>query len=220
MIKAVLFDLDGTIIDTIVDLALSVNAVLLKNGYPTHTLEQYKYFAGNGNQTLIKRALPEDKRDDETVLRIRNEFYDYYEKHCADNAKAFDGILPLFEQLRQRGIMKAIVTNKNKRMTDAIVPLIFKDEHFDAIVGQTDTVPVKPEPDMAFMAMSRMDVNPDECLFVGDSGVDIYTGRNSGNTPVGVLWGFRSEEELRNAGARYIVSHPSQIIDIIDEINK
>lgn len=221
MIKAVLFDLDGTLVNTLGDLALSVNYVLSKHGHPTHEADKYKIFVGNGNEVMMRRALPENFRSDrEYVLKLREEFYSYYKEHCADVSFVYDGINELLTALGEMDISIAIVTNKAQSMTDVLVPKLFDKNIFSAIIGQRDSVPTKPEPHMPFLAMSEMDVNPDECLFVGDSGSDMSTGLNCGNTPVGVLWGFREREELTKDGARYIVETPSQIVDIIKEINK
>ncbi len=221
MIKAVLFDLDGTLVNTLGDLALSVNFVLEKHGHPTHDTESYKKFAGNGNEVMMRRALPEEFRGDrEYVLKLREEFYNYYKEHCADVSFVYDGINELLISLRAMDISVAIVTNKAQSMTDTLVPKLMDKNIFCAVIGQRDTVPTKPEPHMPFLAMSEMDVNPDECLFVGDSNTDMETGLNCGNTPVGVLWGFRDEKELTESGARYIVETPDEIIDIIKEINE
>ncbi|MEE0945539.1 MAG: HAD family hydrolase [Acutalibacteraceae bacterium] len=221
MIKAVLFDLDGTLVNTLGDLSFSVNYVLKKHGYPVHEAEKFKKFIGNGNEAMVRRALPEEKRNHrEYVLKLRDEFYEYYKKHCADKSCLYDGIEELVVALKKMDISIAIVTNKAQIMTDVLVPQLFGENVFSAIIGQRDGVPTKPEPHMPFLAMTEMDVNPDECLFVGDSSVDIETGLNCGNTPVGVLWGFRDEKELRDAGARYIVETPEKIIDIIREINE
>lgn len=221
MIKAVLFDLDGTLVNTLGDLALSVNFVLKKHGHPTHDTESYKKFAGNGNETMVRRAMPENYRSDrEYVLKLREEFYNYYKEHCTDISCVYDGIPELFDSLRAMDISIAIVTNKAQSMTDVLVPKLMDKNIFSAIIGQRDSVPVKPEPHMPFLAMSEMDVNPDECLFVGDSNTDMETGLNCGNTPVGVLWGFRDEKELKEAGARYIVKTPDEIVGIIKEINE
>lgn len=221
LIKAVLFDLDGTLVNTLGDLALSVNHILESHGHPTHKEDKYKLFAGNGNEVMMRRALPEEKRNDrEYVLSLRSEFYDYYKEHCADVSYLYDGIKELLETLKENGILIAIVTNKAQVMTDVLVPKLMDKNIFSAIIGQRDGIPTKPEPHMPFLAMSEMDVNPDECLFVGDSNTDIQTGLNCGNTPVGVLWGFRDREELESSGARYIVSTPSEIFDIIKSINE
>lgn len=221
MIKAVLFDLDGTLVDTLGDLAISVNHVLKKHGHPTHEKEKFKIFAGNGNEVMMSRALPEEYRKDrDYVLSLRQEFYDYYKNHCADVSQVYSGINELLKGLKEMDILVSIVTNKAQVMTDVLVPKLMDKTIFSAIIGQRDNVPTKPEPHMPFLAMTEMDVNPDECLFVGDSNTDIETALNSGNIPVGVLWGFRSEEELRGAGARYIVKTPKEIMNIIKEINE
>lgn len=220
MIKAVLFDLDGTLINTLDDIADSVNFILCKYGHPIHKNEEYKYFAGCGNEIMIKRALPEKYRQDrEYVLKIRDEFFERYGEHCTDKSYVYEGIYELINSLKKMDIMVAVVTNKSQKMTDITLPKYFKTGTFSAVIGQRDGVPTKPEPHMPFLAMTEMEVNPDECIFVGDSYNDIEAGLNSGNTPVGVLWGFRDKKELSDAGARYIVENPMEIVKIIEEIN-
>ncbi|MBR2044464.1 MAG: HAD family hydrolase [Clostridia bacterium] len=221
MIKAALFDLDGTLVNTLFDLAASVNYVLNKHGHPTHEVEAFKRFVGNGNEVMMRRALPIEKQGDrEYVLKLREEFYEYYKEHCADLSLPYDGIKELIATLKDEGIMMAVVTNKAQSMTDVLVPKLFTEGTFRVVVGQRDGVPTKPEPHMPFLAMTEMEVNPDECLFIGDSGVDMETAFNSGNISVGVLWGFRDREELLKSGARYIASNPNDIAELIRNINQ
>lgn len=221
MIRAVLFDLDGTLVDSLYDLRDAVNFVLQKHGHPNITKEETLMFIGNGNEELIRRSLPEDMRGDrEYILKLRSEFFDYYQNHCADNSTLFVGIKEMLTQLKNEGISCAVVTNKSQLMTDVVVPHLFDENTFSAVIGQRDGVPTKPEHHMPFLAMSEMDVNPDECLFVGDSGNDMEAGKNSGNIPVGVLWGYRDKEELLSKGARFIVEKPEQILEIIKNINQ
>lgn len=221
MIKAVLFDLDGTLVNTLSDIALSVNYVLSGAGFPTRPTENFKQYAGNGNYKMIERALPEENRNDELITRLRDEFFEHYKIHCADTSKPYDGIMPLLYELRSLGIKCCIVSNKAQSMCDEIVPKVFgKDFEFDVVVGQQDEIPPKPQPHMAYIAMNEIDVNADECFFVGDSYTDILTGNSSGNVSVGVLWGFRDEKELREAGARFIVKEPNEILKLLKEINQ
>ncbi len=221
MIRAVLFDLDGTLVNTIIDLNNAVNYVLKKHGHPEVATKDFYKMVGNGNEYMLRCALPDEKKTDkEYVLELLKEFFAYYREHCADKSVAYDGIQELLAALKKEEVLTAIVTNKAQNMTDALVPQIFGEGTFAAVIGQRDGVPKKPEPHMPFLAMSEMDVNPDECLFVGDSGVDMETGKNCGNTPVGVVWGYREKQELISRGARYIVNTPMEILEIVRKINQ
>lgn len=221
MIKAVIFDLDGTLINTINDIGGAVNFVLKKYSFPVHNIEKYKTFVGNGHEVLIKRALlPQYREDKELIAKLKEEFLNRYREHYADESEIYDGIKELISELKKMKIKVSVVTNKAQEMADYMISEYFGKGVFTAVIGQRDSVPLKPEPHMPFMAMTKMKVNPDECLFVGDACTDMQAGKNSGNIPVGVLWGFRGKEELENNGAGYIVSSPDEIIDIIREINK
>lgn len=220
MIKAVLFDLDGTLVNTLFDLAVSVNFALNSEGFPSRPVENFKQYAGNGNAKMIERALPDGEKDEERVQRLTKVFFEHYKKHCADNSTTYDGIMPLLDELKEMGLKVCIVSNKAQSMCDVLVPAVFSDKFvFDTVVGQRDDVPKKPQPHMAYIAMNEIEVNADECLFVGDSYTDMRTGGNAGNIPVGVLWGFRDEKELRESGARFIVKEPLEISALIKEIN-
>lgn len=214
MIKAVLFDLDGTIADTLMDLADSANHVLQQNGYPTHNTECYKVFVGNGIAKLIERVLPEQDRTQQNVLNLKTQFVEYYTKHYCDKTKPYKGVPQMLDALKQRGIKIAVVTNKAQPMAQAVVDRLY-GKNFCSVYGQREDMPTKPNPALTILAMSDLSVEPSQCLFVGDSNVDIYNAINSGAYPVGVLWGFRSEEELKAAGAKAILSRPEQLLELI-----
>lgn len=214
MIKAVLFDLDGTIADTLQDLAFGANYVLEQNGYDTHEIEKYKMFVGNGIPKLIERILPEQERTDENLQRIKKQFVEYYGVHYCDKTKPYEGVVDMLAQLKEKGIKIAVVTNKAQAMADAVVNKLF-GESFCKVYGQREDVPTKPDPTLTHIAMKDLDVTPDECLFVGDSNVDMQTANNSGAKAVGVLWGFRGEEELKAAGAKAIISYPAQLLELL-----
>lgn len=214
-IKAVLFDLDGTLINTLTDLAGSTNYALVQGGYEAHPVEEYRYFVGNGARVMIKRALPEAARSDDEVERLLPIFLEHYGVHSQDNTAPYDGIAELVKSVRARGIKTAVVTNK----PDAAAQKLIADELpnlFDFVTGQHDGVPTKPAPDMPLAAMKALGVEPDECVFMGDSNVDIQTGLNCGAHTVGVLWGFRDEKELRENGAKHIISRPEQLPGLLD----
>ncbi len=214
MIKAVLFDLDGTIADTLEDLAFGANYVLEQNGYDTHKTERYKIFVGNGIAKLIERILPESDRNQDNIQNFKKQFIEYYGAHYCDRTKLYDGVADMLEQIKAKDIKIAIVTNKAQPMADAVVNKLL-GTGFCKVYGQRDDMPTKPDPTLTHLAMKELGVQPCECLFVGDSDVDIITAKNSGAYPVGVLWGFRSQEELKAAGAKTTISHPAQLLKLL-----
>ena len=219
MIKAVLFDLDGTLADSLIDLANGVNRAIASKGLPTHEVKAFKYFVGDGIPKMIERALPEEHRNADMVNEIKNIFLPYYAVHYADNTYAYEGMPELVNTLKQQGFIVAVVTNKEQAMANEVVTSLYGDV-FDLIFGKRDGIPAKPDPTAALMAMEELGVTPQECVFIGDSGMDVATAVNSGAVPVGELWGFRKEDELLANGAKYIISKPSELLDIIKELNK
>lgn len=213
-IKAVIFDVDGTLLDTYRDLANAVNYALSENGLPTHSPEKYKYFCGNGTEKMIERALPEDKRNDGLIAHLKKYYLDYYNKHTGEETFVYDGIKELIATLSDKGIKMGVVSNKIDCMVQQVVPEYFGD-CFQFVTGQLDGVPAKPDPALVFKAMEALSVEPSECIFVGDSGVDAMTGKRSGAFMVGVLWGFRDEEELCANGADAIISEPGELLKYI-----
>lgn len=216
MLKAILFDLDGTLVNSLADLAFAVNRALKTENFPTHEVEEFKYFVGDGMPKMVERALPEDRRDDETVARMLKLLKDYYGNHFADFSTAYDGVPELVKELKKRGFTVAVVTNKAQNMADVVVKKFYGDM-FDGIFGMREGIPGKPDPAMALIAMEELGVTPEECVFIGDSGMDVATGVNSGALPVGELWGYRAEDELRENGAKYIISRPEELLSVIEE---
>ncbi len=213
-IKAVIFDLDGTLLDTCNDLANSVNYALDKNGFPTHNPEMFKIFTGDGTDVMITRALPESNRDAETLKKVREDYFEYYNEHSGECTRPYDGIPELLKSLKERGIMLAVTSNKIEFMTQSVIKHYFGDT-FDFVTGQSENVPPKPNPLMVFNAMKSLNVEPSECLYVGDTGVDAKTGKNAGIITVGVQWGFREREELIENGADAVIDKPCQILEFI-----
>lgn len=213
-IKAVIFDMDGTLLNTYEDLANAVNYGLEKSGFPTHDAEKYKYFCGNGTDVMITRALPAEHRDEETLKKVRELYFEYYNAHSGECTRPYDGIPELLTELRAKGIKLGVVSNKIDFMTQIVAKEYFGDA-FDCVTGQREGVPIKPDPAMVFEVMKTFGVTTDECIFVGDSDVDALTGKNSGAFMVGVLWGFRDERELMENGADVVISEPSQILSYI-----
>ncbi len=218
MIKAVIFDLDGTLVNSLEDLATASNHALSCFGFPTHETERYKYFVGNGMPNLIYRILPEKNRDEETHKKVLAEFLKYYKLHSNDKTYVYSGIKELITELKKKGIKVAVVTNKADGPANEVVNNTLPDT-FDLVFGQRPEIPTKPDPTLTLMAMKKLGVTPTECVFIGDSGMDVKTGVNSGALPVGVLWGFRSADELLENGAKHLINTPLELLEIVEKSN-
>ena len=214
MIKLVIFDLDGTLIDTLYDLAVSVNHILRKYAYPEHEPKAYRRFVGNGVQMLMHKALPQEARDVENVTRLREEFVEYYELHKSDNTHPYEGVVELIAELKLRGIKMAVASNKYHSGTVALAEQFFGEDTFSIILGQREGVPVKPDATIVREILEATSVKAEEAIYVGDSDVDMFTAKNAGVHSVGVTWGLRSRLELVNSGARDIVDSAVEILDV------
>lgn len=212
MTKLVIFDLDGTLLNSLQDLAASTNYALRRHGYPTHELSAFRYFVGNGINKLLERALPEVERTEENMLKIREDFVAYYAEHKADFTAPYDGICELLKGLKRRGMLLAVASNKYHSATRELIQEYFGEGLFDFVYGQREGVPVKPDPAIVFDIMKEAGVSKNEILYVGDSGVDMQTAVNSGVASIGVTWGFRDREELLANGAQHIADEPCEIV--------
>ena len=221
MIKAAIFDLDGTIIDTLEDLANAGNYVLKQNGFEVHDKEKYRFFVGSGIRNLCIRMLPEEKKSDEELInKIFNDFNSYYGKHYMDNTKAYDGVENMLKKLVDMNIKVGVLTNKGHEFTVPILKKVYGDFPFSVILGKTDKFPVKPSKECIDYVMNKLEVSGEECIYIGDSNVDMQTAINGNISEIiGVSWGFRPVEELKQAGAKYIVHSPEEIIDIVNKLN-
>ena len=212
--QLVIFDLDGTLLDTVADLANATNQALEQCGYPTHTTDAYYKFVGNGINKLFARALPAEASTEENVLRIRSLFVPYYDEHNADCSRPYPGTTELLETLQTEGLQLAVASNKYQEATLKLVHHFFPTIRFAAIYGQREDVPIKPAPDIVYDILRDTDIAKEDTLYVGDSGVDMQTAMNAGVESVGVTWGFRSEEELRENKAVHIVHAAEEIKSI------
>ncbi len=206
MKKLIIFDLDGTLLNTIADLASATNHALAANGYPQHATEEYRFFVGNGINKLFERALPEGEKTETNVLRIRQSFIPYYDVHCADLTRPYPGIPELLNTLQQKGIQIAVASNKYQRATGKLIPHFFPDIRFTAILGQREGIPRKPDPQIVHEIIKLAGVQPEDVLYVGDSNVDMQTALHAKVDGIGVTWGFRPRTELEEG-------HPFAIID-------
>ena len=219
MKKLVIFDLDGTLLNTIEDLGNAANYALSLNGYPTHSLASYPFFVGNGVRNLIRKALPDDMRTDSIIESLLKDFKEYYNEHNTDCTKPYDGIEELLRNLQDNGVKIAVASNKYQQATEKIIAHYFGDIDFVAVYGQREGVNVKPDPSVEFSILSDAKVPKSEVLYVGDSGVDMETARRACVDSVGVTWGFRSEKELNEYHADMIVNKASDIFDIVMKEN-
>ena len=214
MYKVAIFDLDGTLLDTLKDLADACNFALRSYGFPEHQIEEYKYFLGNGAYKLIERALPIGKKDGETVDKVLTEFKKYYEKHKSDFTKPYDGIEDLLIALKEAGIKTAVVSNKPHEFAVEIVERYFA-KSFDIVFGKREGYLAKPDPTTVIETLNHFKCKKEEAVYIGDSDVDMFTGKNAGLFSIGVAWGFRGARELSAAGANKIVYTSEELLSEI-----
>ena len=211
--RAVLFDLDGTLADTLADLASATNWVLTQLGCPTHPIESYRYMVGDGNRQLCERALPADKQDlvDE-AMRLMAE---RYREHYFDETRLYPDIADLVATLAKRGYKLAVLSNKRDEFTKRMVAHYFKPSPFAVVRGQLPNVPLKPDPTAALQIANEVAVPPAEWLYLGDTNTDMRTARAAGMHPVGVLWGFRERRELEESGAEHVIAKPEEVLGFL-----
>ena len=213
--KAVLFDLDGTLIDTIDDIGDAVNRVLLNKGFTGHTISTYRQFVGEGSKNLITRALPEEHRNKNFISACLKEFVEDYSRNIAVKTRPYDGIPEMLDVLKVRGLKFAVLSNKPDSLTKKCVSTILSKWDFEVVLGQRDSVPIKPDPYSALEVSEKLAIPPANFLFLGDTAVDMKTAVSAGMFPVGVLWGFRTLKELKENGARAFIDKPLKVLDIL-----
>jgi len=213
--KAILFDVDGTLLNTLEDLSDAVNRVLAGKGFPTHKLEAYRYFIGDGSAMLITRALPEEKRNDDTIRSCIEIFIEDYGRNWNVRTKPYDGVTEMLDALMARGLKIAALSNKPHEFTKRCVNDLLPNWTFEVVLGYRDAVPLKPDPASALEVAKRLNIPPVDFLFLGDSAVDMKTAIAAGMYPVGVLWGYRSIEELQENGAQALIERPLEILNLL-----
>lgn len=213
MKKLVIFDLDGTLLNTIADLASAVNHALARNGFPTHPRESYQMMVGNGVRRLIERALPVDNRSEETVDHLLADFREYYDEHLADDTAPYPGIEDMLRALARSGIDLAVASNKYESAVKRLIERYFPYVDWVAVCGKVDGYPSKPDPSIVFRILAEHPTPKASVLYVGDSAVDIETARRACVENVGVTWGFRPLRELTGAYADHIATTPAEVVD-------
>lgn len=218
MYKACIFDLDGTLTDTLESLTYSVNATLKELGLSQITDTQCKSFVGNGARRLIEQSL--QAAGDPDAIRIEEAMEVYgriFKKYCTYHVAPYEGIVDMLDELKRQDVQLAVLSNKPHLQTKDVVATFFEEGTFSIVYGQQEGVPRKPDPAAVHMILEELDVSKEECLYIGDSDVDMQTGCAAGVPAVGVTWGFRSRDVLASHGATYIVDKPEEIISIVKE---
>lgn len=213
--KLAVFDMDGTILNTLEDLADSTNYALKASGLPERTIDEVRRFVGNGIRLLIERAVPTDT-DKELTDKVFDTFKEYYKTHCAVKTRPYDGIKDVLLELRKAGCLTAVVSNKADFAVQDLCKDYF-DNLFDFAIGEREGIKKKPAPDSVFEVLSKLNVEKDDAVYIGDSDVDFATSVNAGMDVIMVGWGFRDAEFLREKGVKRIIKQPSEILDIILE---
>ncbi len=216
MFKGVVFDLDGTLANSIEDIANSMNTVLQERGLDTYDYSTYKTFVGKGVKNLVENALPEAKRDVATVEECFQRMMKVYDDNCVAKTSLYPGIPELLNALQDKNLKIAIFSNKANDLTQKVVKVLLANWKLEMVIGAGGDIPRKPDPKGALLISEKMGITPEELMYVGDSGVDMETAKNSGMHAVGVLWGFRDMEELLENGAQTIIHHPMDLMQSID----
>lgn len=218
MYKAVIFDMDGTILNTLDDLAYSVNYTMESMGMPTHSTQEVRSYVGNGLHKTIERSVPKDTSA-EIVEKAYEIMVDYYSSHCNVYTRPYDGIPELIRDIRKKGIKTAVISNKSDAAVNSLCEEMFRD-CFDFALGERAGIPLKPARDMVDITLDKLGIKSDEAIYVGDSEVDIMTAHNSDMKCISVTWGFRDRDLLKEKGADIFADSAAEIIEIINTHNR
>lgn len=211
-ISAALFDLDGTLVDSLRDIAASMNEVLANRDYPVHPVDAYRIFVGDGLENLVRRVLPAGADPEPAMIQMLiSEMKEAYAGHWKDHPHPYPGIREMLTDLQTGGIRLGILSNKPEAFTREMVAFVFPDIDFDTVRGAREGIPIKPAPDGAQAILEAWGLAPEQVLYAGDTNTDMQTGKNTGMFTVGVTWGFRDRRELEESGADAVVDHPLEI---------
>jgi len=212
MTRLVIFDLDGTLLNTIADLGVACNHALSLHGFPVHAAEDYPRLVGNGVNKLIERALPEGHKDEATVLKLKADFIPFYDNHNRVHTQPYEGVRELLLQLKDKGCRLAVASNKYQAATQDLIRYYFGEELFDIVLGERVGVPRKPDPQIVHDILSALDIPAEETLYVGDSDVDMQTALNAGLRKVACTWGFCTREKLMEFRPEVVAERPLDIL--------
>lgn len=213
--STVIFDLDGTLLDTLIELGIACNTILEQHGYPTHPLPKYKIFVGEGAEVLMRKALGEASSDDAVLKSCLKDFLSYYEQICGQHTTLYPGIPALLDELGKRGINLTVLSNKPHDLTLINIGLFLSHVPFAMVLGQRQGIPKKPDPHGVIEILNHLKVPAESCLYLGDTSIDMKTAVAAKVYPVGVLWGFRSKEELLEHGARTLIETPLDLLTLL-----
>ncbi|PKQ63052.1 HAD family hydrolase [Labilibaculum filiforme] len=213
MIKGVIFDLDGTLANSIEDIADSMNIVLTEKGFPTHDYDTYKTFVGNGLKSLVENSLPNSANNETTLEACFKRMMSVYDDNCIVKTCLYPGIAELLTELQKRDIKIGVFSNKANELTQKVAKVLLADWPIEMVIGAGGDIPKKPNPKGAILISTKMRISPEELIYVGDSGIDMQTAENSGMYAAGVLWGFRDMEELLENGANVLVENPMDLLE-------
>ena len=215
-IRAIIFDLDGTLLDTLKGIADSMNAILVRMGFPTHPVDDFRHLVGDGRENMIERALPADRRDEQTLAQCSSVIAEEYNRCWPGGTKIYDGIPELLGALQQRKIPMTILSNKPDNFTQIMVKELLPDYTFTLIRGAVADVPSKPDPTSALKIAEDLAVEPGQILFLGDTNTDMWTANAAGMYAVGALWGFRDADELLQCGAKKLIEKPQDLLTLLN----
>lgn len=214
MVRFCIFDLDGTLANSLQDLADSTNFALQSMGYPTHPLECYRHFVGDGIVMLMRRAAPEGV-EDEVIKRLHDAFDRHYSMHCFDHTLPYEGCPELLRRLEEQGVRTAVLSNKPDEFAGEIVRRLYPQAHFSAVFGKREGYEKKPDPAALNGMIRQSGIPKEQCLYIGDSNVDVFTAHNAGIPCCGALWGFRGYQELQDAGADAFAAQPLDVLNCL-----
>jgi len=213
--KAIIFDLDGTLLNTLTDIANSMNTVLKNHNFPTYKVDEYRYFVGDGAAMLVSRVLPDEKRDEKIIKNLLQEFRDEYHRNWNVTSKPYDGVSEMLDELTAQNIKLTILSNKPHDFTKLCVKKLLPNWNFEIVLGLRKDVSRKPTPDGAVQISEYLNISATHFLFAGDTAGDMKTAVSAGMYPIGVLWGFRTKKELLNNGARALIKRPEEIVTFL-----
>lgn len=216
-IKLCIFDLDGTLVNTISDLASSADFAMQSLGLPKHTINEYMNFVGNGTYKLISRSMPLDNQDEELTEQAYDIFTEHYSNHYCDTSYVYEGITEALQMLKSKKVKLVVYTNKPQKFAEGMISKLFGDELFDAVYGSRPPCPNKPNPFVEEYIIGSLNIKKNRCIHIGDSDVDVITAHNAGIKCIGCTWGFRNREHLEASGADYIIDSPDEIFEIFSE---
>lgn len=214
--KAAVFDLDGTLLDSLHDIGSSMNAALRSKGHPEHPIADYKYHVGDGVSILARRVLPEAYRIDDSIAELVLLMREEYGANWAKTTKPYEGVPELLDELTRRGVKLAVVSNKPHDFSQQVTMKLLSKWTFDPIIGSRAGIPHKPDPAGAIEAAAALKLAPAECVFIGDTYADMKTAVSAGMFPAGALWGFRDAKELLESGAKVLLAHPLDLLKSMD----